>query len=224
MSGARRLDFYFDFISPYAYFAWRNVLGLCSELSLELTARPVVFGKLLDHWGQLGPAEIPPKRDWLFRFCYRYARIRSWEFNPPKYHPFNPLPALRLALPEVSGAQQQQLITAIFEAGWAQGRDISDIDELITILEAAQLPGAVWSQELAKPAVKTALIHATAAAIERGIFGVPTMLIDDQLFWGNDQFEHLRLYILGEDPLDEQAVRRAQQQQRGIDRRKLKKR
>jgi len=60
------LDFYFDFLSPFAYFAWHNMLALTQQYQLVLRPHPIVFGKLLDHWGQLGPAEIVPKREWVF--------------------------------------------------------------------------------------------------------------------------------------------------------------
>ena len=71
---ARRLDFYFDYLSPYAYFSWRRLQPLCLQHNLELRPHPVVFGKLLDHWGQRGPAEIPPKKASVYQYCYRYAQ------------------------------------------------------------------------------------------------------------------------------------------------------
>ena len=70
----KELEFYFDYLSPYAYFAWHGLERLCQDQVIEVTFKPVVFGKLLDYWGQLGPAEIPPKREWLMRYCLFYAR------------------------------------------------------------------------------------------------------------------------------------------------------
>ena len=90
-----KIHFYFDFISPYAYFAWRKLPALAEKYNREIEAHPIVFGKLLDKWGQLGPAEIPPKRSWLNQYCLRYAALNGFEYNPPKIHPFNPLAALR---------------------------------------------------------------------------------------------------------------------------------
>ena len=90
---SKLIHFYFDYISPFAYFAWRKLPSIAKKYKYEIEAHPVVFGKLLDRWGHLGPAEIPPKRNWLNQYCLRYAAINGFEYNPPKKHPFNPLAA-----------------------------------------------------------------------------------------------------------------------------------
>jgi 2-hydroxychromene-2-carboxylate isomerase len=218
----RHLDFYFDYLSPYAYFAWRNITKFCKDHELELRAHPVVFGKLLDHWGQLGPAEIPPKREWLAKYCYRYAQQHGFEFNGPKFHPFNSLPALRLSLNEVIGMNQEKVISAIFEAGWSQGKDIGDLNELISILDSLGVDGTALSEQINKHSVKEILKQETNNAIELGVFGIPTMIIDGQLFWGNDQFDHMSLYVEGNDSLDTGKVTEALGRKRAIDRKSVK--
>ncbi|MCV6590075.1 MAG: DsbA family protein [Marinobacterium sp.] len=82
----RTLHFYFDYLSPYACFSWRALQSLSESHDLILEAHPVVFGKLLDHWGQLGPAEVPPKKAALYRYCDRYAKLHGFAFNPPACH------------------------------------------------------------------------------------------------------------------------------------------
>ncbi len=214
------LDFYFDYLSPFAFFAWRDIGKLCEKHQLELRAHPVVFGKLLDHWGQLGPAEIIPKRDWVSRFCLRYAALHGFEYNPPKFHPFNPLPALRLSLKEVSGGQQVAVIDALFNAGWTQGEDLGDLDNLIAILARAGIDAGENAEKITQQAVKDALASETSAAIDQGVFGVPTMIVGDQLFWGNDQFEHIGLLLEGKDPLDSLKHRSLESRPRKIDRKR----
>jgi len=212
------LDFYFDFLSPFAFFAWRDIGPLCEKHELELRAHPVVFGKLLDHWGQLGPAEIIPKRDWVSRYCLRYAALHSFDYNPPKFHPFNPLPALRLSLAEVSGGQQLAVIDALFHAGWTQAEDLGEIDNLIAILARAGIDTSGYAEKIAEQSVKDSLAGETSAAIAQGVFGVPTMIVGDQLFWGNDQFEHIGLLLEGKDPLDGQKHKTLESRPRKIDR------
>ncbi|MEH6822541.1 MAG: 2-hydroxychromene-2-carboxylate isomerase [Motiliproteus sp.] len=214
----RVLDFYFDYLSPYAYFSWRKIQPLCQRYGVELRPHPVVFGKLLDHWGQLGPAEIPPKKTALYKYCYRYARQHGFEFNPPRYHPYNPLPALRLSLPDVCGEQQPQLISALFSAGWSQGADLSSVTKLTGILNAAGFDGASLLAAIETTEVKAGLRKETEQAIAQGVFGVPTFIIDGELFWGNDQLEHLELFIQGQDPLDRDRVDEMLARDRGIDR------
>lgn len=216
------LDFYFDYLSPFAFFAWRNLTQLGEDYQLELRAHPVVFGKLLDHWGQLGPAEIIPKRDWVSRYSLRYSALHGFEYNPPKFHPFNPLPALRLSLKEVSGTQQLAVIDALFNAGWTRGEDLGDPDNLITILEHAGIAPGEYKEEIKLQASKDALINETSSAIEQGVFGVPTIIVGDQLFWGNDQFDHIRLLLEGKDPLDQLKHKTLESRPRMIDRKKVK--
>jgi 2-hydroxychromene-2-carboxylate isomerase len=218
---ATTLDFYFDFLSPFAFFAWRELGPLCDKYQLELRAHPVVFGKLLDHWGQLGPAEIIPKRDWVSRYCLRYAGLHGFEYNPPKYHPFNPLPALRLSLTEVSSGQQLAVIDALFHAGWTQGEDLGELDNLIAILGRSGIDAEGFAEKITEQAVKDALISETSSAIARGVFGVPTMIVCDQLFWGNDQFEHIVLLLEGKDPLDGQMHKSLESRPRMIDRKNV---
>jgi len=217
------IHFYFDYISPFAYFAWRQLPSIAEKYNRRIEAHPVVFGKLLDHWGQLGPAEIAPKRNWLHQFCLRYAVVNGFEYNPPKYHPFNPLAALRMSLAEVSGTHQHRLITAIFESGWSRGKDLGDLPTLISLMDEQGLDGAYLSEEIANAEVKNLLVNETAMAIEKGVFGVPSMIVDGNLFWGNDQMEHIELVLADKDPLGSDQ-RNALERPRAIDRKSFKER
>lgn len=220
----KKLNFYFDFLSPYAYFAWKKIIVLQQKQGFELQIHPVVFGKLLDHWGQLGPAEIAPKREALYKYCYRYAALHGFFFNSPKTHPFNPLPALRLALASVCAGQQQAVVDAIFVAGWSDGKDIGEYEVLIDILNARGLDGDSLYQKACSNEAKSSLKSSTSAAIALGVFGVPTIIVDAELFWGNDQFDYIELYLAGKDPLDGDAVAAMLNRERGIDRKIIAKR
>ena len=87
---------YFDFISPFSYLQ----LGRFQDLpqDLEIALKPVVFSALLKHWGHMGPAEIPPKRQFVYRFFRWQAIQRGMPFTMPPVHPFNPLPSEGSAL------------------------------------------------------------------------------------------------------------------------------
>lgn len=219
----KRLDFYFDYLSPFAFFSWLKMEKFCEQFELELHAHPVVFGKLLDHWGHMGPAEIPPKSNWAGRYCKRYAHLAGFEYRPPRYHPFNPLPSLRMSLPQVSGVDQHAVITAIFNAGWTQAEDLGDPDVLVSILEREGIACEGFTDRISEPEIKEALMAETQNAIARGVFGVPTMIVDDQLFWGNDQFEHMQLLIEGNDPVDPATIDSFSARPRMIDRKAVKK-
>jgi 2-hydroxychromene-2-carboxylate isomerase len=205
-------------LSGYAYFAWRRIQGLCASRCVELVPHPVVFAKLLDHWGQLGPAEIAPKKEVVYRYGYRYAKLNGFEFNPPAAHPFNPLPALRLSLLEVAGEYQFALIDTLFHAGWTRGSNLGDIDVLAQLLDEAGLPAQRLLAAAASPQAKERLKRETAEAIDVGVFGVPSMVWCGELFWGNDQLEHLAVCIDGNDPLDREKLADMLARKRAVDR------
>lgn len=196
-----RVDFYFDYLSPFAYFASRVLPDVCREHDAELVFRPVLFAGLLDHWGQLGPAEVEPKAYNTFKMCVRHAVRNGIPFRAPRFHPYLPLPALRVSLPEVAGKDQPRVVEAIYSAGWGKGLDLGSPDVLRAALDDAGLDGEGLLARSRAPEAKSGLRAATEAAIARGVFGVPTMIAGDELFWGMDQIEHLALFLAGEDPL-----------------------
>ena len=116
------------------------------------------------------------------------------------------------------GDQQSKLISTLFDAGWTEGADLGAADELRTVLDRAGFDSATMLAAIETDAVKQHLRDETKQAIDQGVFGVPTFIVDQQLFWGNDQLDHLALYLQGEDPLDPVAVDAMLARPRGIDR------
>jgi 2-hydroxychromene-2-carboxylate isomerase len=214
----RKLAFYFDYLSPYAYLCWARLPQFCIELDLDLQLRPVLFPGLLNHWGQLGPAEIPPKRAFVFRDCARFAATHGIDLVGPATHPFRPLLPLRLSLPVVAGDKQADVVAAIFTAGWAEGIELSSADALEECLDRAGLPGASLIAAASTDIAKTALREATHEAVETGVFGVPTMVIDGELFWGNDQFPYLRDFVSGQNQPSDKYMEHALNRPRSADR------
>lgn len=220
----QHLDFCFDYISPFAYFGWLSFRTLAARRKLTLVPHPVVFGAILDHWGQLGPAEIAPKREYTFRTVARYAHKHGLDARGPKTHPFNTLAALRMSLPEVAGdpARQLALIDALFDAIWREGIDGASPEELARALNDRGFDGPALLARTQDPAVKEALKASTARAIDRGAFGVPTIFAGDELFWGNDSVEWVELYLDGKDPFDASSMRDLLARPRGTDRAKIR--
>src|SRR5207302_3257414 len=108
------IDWYFDFVSPYSYICFHRLAGI----SPVMTYKPVLFAGLLEHWGQKGPAEVPVKRRWTYRWCTWWARELGVPFRFPAAHPFNPLPHLRLAL---ACGSSPDAVKRIFEWIWMSG-------------------------------------------------------------------------------------------------------
>ncbi|KAJ3288223.1 hypothetical protein HK104_008266 [Borealophlyctis nickersoniae] len=206
------IHFYFDFISPYSYLAFHALRRMVAVHPSAPTIHyyPVLFAGLLNHWGQKGPAEIPPKRTWLMKDIARKALASNIPLGFPKTHPFNPLRPLRLcfATPE---AQREKLIEGLFNAAWGVpfGRDLSDADDLRCVLEglvgstsASQMLARIEEKE-----VKEMLQHGTDKAIQAGVFGVPTFIIGDELLFGFDQIEFVSDILKGRDPLAKEDIK-----------------
>lgn len=213
-----QLEICFDYLSPFSYFGWQNARALCARRNLQLIPVPVVFGALLDHFGQRGPAEIAPKREYTFKTCARYAALHGIPMRGPKKHPFNSLAALRMSLREVAGERQIELAAAIWDAIWIEGIDGGDPAELQAAVTARGFDGASLLARTREPAVKDALRANTERAIARGVFGVPTFFAGDELFWGNDSLEYVELYLDGKDPLDRTHLTEVLARPRGVDR------
>lgn len=197
----RTVDFYFDYLSPYAYLAWLRLPEIADPRGVAIVPKPVLFAGLLNHWGQLGPAEIPPKNLHVFKDTRRYAALRGIPLRSPRYHPFRPLTALRVSLAAVSQDDQKAAIAALFNGGWAESIDLGDPGDIRDALNKAGLDGERLVAAAEEPLAKDTLRMETEAAVNRGVFGIPTMIVENELFWGLDQCEWLALYLDGRDPL-----------------------
>jgi 2-hydroxychromene-2-carboxylate isomerase len=195
----RQVNWYFDFISPYAYFGLFELERLGSDVRVGY--RPVLFAGLLNHWGQRGPAEIPGKRTWTYRWCTWYAAQRGIPFKLPRAHPFNPLGYLRLA---IAANCEPAAIRRIFEQLWTTGGDAADP----RVLEDLAASFGITRDRLAEQGVKERLRTNTDAAITDGVFGVPTLVIDGEAFWGADATDFAVAYLQDRTVLDNEEMKR----------------
>lgn len=212
----KHIHFYFDPISPFACLAFEKLPELLMGLSYSVTYKPVLFGAVLQHHGQLGPAEIRPKRDWTYRQVLWLAHTHGIELQMPAAHPFNPLPLLRLAVASSQHETPNRFVTeTLFHHVWRGGADAADAKRLQTLADQLAPLRDTNSEQ-----VKDRLRARTEEAIARGIFGVPTMAVDDRLFWGFDALPMLRDYLRGDAWFDGATWDRAAQVPVGVSRAK----
>ena len=189
-----QLTFYFDVISPYAYLAFDQLPRTLSGLSYQVSYQPVLFGAVLQHHGQLGPAEIPGKREWTYRQAMWLARQQGLSMTLPKSHPFNPLGLMRLATAcDANGHPNRFVCEQLFKHVWASGQEAADPERLNELTQTLAPERAPDAQD-----VKDQLRAATEQAIAKGVFGVPTIEVNGELFWGQDALPMLKQFLDGD--------------------------
>jgi 2-hydroxychromene-2-carboxylate isomerase len=182
----KTLDWYFDFISPYAYLQNAVLERVASQVTI--VRRPILFGGLLNHWGHLGPAEIPPKREWTFRHAVWLAARHHIPMTMPTMHPFNPLPLLRLS---TALGNTREVVDRLFAFVWVDGKVPTDVDAWSALLDEVKMDEAAIRTDEVRDALRVAGDDALAA----GVFGVPAAVVDAQVFWGFDATEMLLDYL-----------------------------
>ena len=190
----KSLIFYLDFISPYAYLAFERLPKIIEGQELQVTYRPVLFAGLLKHFGQLGPAEIPGKREWTFAQSLWLAQQEKIDLDLPRVHPFNPLPLLRLALAtSIDGSPSREVCRQIFRHVWVGGEDPTDEGRYQALIGECKLLRPLDSDD-----VKSQLRVFTEEATKDGVFGVPSIKLDGCIFWGNDSLAMLDDFLKNE--------------------------
>lgn len=155
---------------------------------MPVNFKPVLFAGLLNHFGQKGPAEIPAKRKWTYRWCTWWAGELGIAFRFPAAHPFNPLPYLRLSL---AAGNKPETVRRIFDAIWTTGEDASDAERFSALCKRIGVDAAA----LSSAEIKDALRKNTDEAAARGVFGVPTFVAGGEVFWGADALDFVKAFL-----------------------------
>ena len=172
-------DWYFDFISPFAYLQSEVLQRFDGRLAIRPV--PVLFAGLLKHWGQKGPAEMATKRRFTYRQVQWVADRNGIPFRFPPQHPFNSVRPLRAA---VALGASMEAIHEIFRLIWREGRDINAPEAWAELARRLNVPDL--DVRCNDAAVKSQLLQHGEQALAAGVFGVPTLAIDKELFWGFD--------------------------------------
>jgi 2-hydroxychromene-2-carboxylate isomerase len=181
---------YFDVVSPFSYLALGEIEGMTKTMAIVY--RPILFAGLLQHWKQLGPAEIGPKRIHTYRFCVWEAKRRGIPLRFPPAHPFNPLKPLRLI---TALKAEPRAVRAVMDRIWRDGLDLSvEANWAATCLTVGLDP--LEGNALVDASDTKAVLRAnTDEAIAARLFGVPTLRIGKESFWGLDALPMARAYL-----------------------------
>jgi 2-hydroxychromene-2-carboxylate isomerase len=189
------VEFYFEFSSPYAYFASERVEAICARWGLPLVWRPILLGAILERTGQRPLLTDGVRGAYAVQDCLRWARLNGIPFRVPQPHPVNSLKAARGALALEGDPRHAAYIHACMRAYWAAGQDISEDGVLAGVVAGLGLDVPAFHSRIAAPAIKERLRAETGGAWARGVFGTPTCVYRDERFWGNDRLPVLERVI-----------------------------
>ncbi|MEG0921164.1 MAG: 2-hydroxychromene-2-carboxylate isomerase [Comamonas sp.] len=193
----KTIDFYLDFVSPYAWLAFHELPAALQGHSVHVRYTPVLLGALLSQHHNPGPAGIAGKREWTYRHVSWLGHSLGCGLSMPAQHPFNPLPLLRKALQtSLDGTINRYVADTIFRHVWLGGHDALDAARLIEL--DVQLAEQWQTDAAAAQRAKDLLRTNTDAALAAGIFGVPAMVVDGKSFWGLDGLPMLKSYLNGD--------------------------
>jgi 2-hydroxychromene-2-carboxylate isomerase len=213
MAERMTVSWVFDVISPFAWLGLHDLARLPPEVELRFV--PVLLAGMLSHFGQKGPAEIPTKRRFTYRFVLWRARQMGLPMRFPPAHPFNPLAALRLV---VAAGSDRRAASTVLEAVFRDGRDVTDPQVIADL--ARQLGLADAESAVSDPGVKQQLRDNTDWAIARGVFGVPTLVIGEEVFWGHDAFGMALDYLTRREAFRDPQMQAVEALRVGVERRR----
>lgn len=194
-----KIDFYLDFTSPYAYLASTQIEPLAERCGHTVRWRPFLIGATFKVTGRKAPVEHPLLREYMFHDVLRTARLLQQPLNFPGKFPILSVKPARLFYYLEDREGNQEMATAfareVFKAYFVEGRDISLTDVLADIVAPYGLSEARTDELLGGPELKARFRKVVETAIERGVFGAPMFIVDQEMFWGVDHLDQLERWL-----------------------------
>ena len=181
----RSIDFYFDFISPYSYLALKKIKEL-KEINFKYM--PVLLGGLHNLQGITPPAFIEPKLKHMINDCVLIAKKNEYDFLWNSIFPINSLNIMRGYL-FINDETKDLYLKEMFDAYWKNNLDISNDEILKTLLEKCKINSNDFFDGIKEPEIKNELKTITQEAHDKKIFGAPTFVVNNKIFWGQDRLE-----------------------------------
>ena len=195
------IDFYFEFASPYGYMAACRIDELAARYGREVAWRPIMLGAVFKVTGSKPNMAIPLKGPYLLKDVPRSARLMGLPLKIPPRLPMNSLAASRAFwwLHDAEPGLAKGVALAVYKAHWGEGRDMSSPDHVAAVAATLGIAPADLDAGIREEPVKQRLKDETQAAIDRGVFGSPYVIVDDEPFWGVDRLDQIERRLAGED-------------------------
>jgi 2-hydroxychromene-2-carboxylate isomerase len=191
------VDFYFDFSSPYGYFASCRIDAIVERHGRDVLWRPYLMGPVMKMTGAVPLSDRPIVYDYAARDVMRSARLYDIPFGLPDPFPVRSIAPCRAFywLADRDPLRAKELAQRLFAAFFVDNRNISEADVVVDVAAGINLDGEEVRAALEEPAVKERLRQETDAAMARGVFGAPYIIVDGEPFWGNDRLNEVDRWL-----------------------------
>ena len=183
----KKIDFYFDFISPYTYLAHKKIQSL--QQNIEIDYKPILLGGLHNLGGITAPAFIKPKLKHMINDCVLIAKKNKFDFTWNSKFPLNTISLMRGYF-YINSNIRDKYINVMFDAYWKDNLDISNEEILFSLLEKCKIKKNEFIKNIKDQRIKDKLKDVTKEAHDKEIFGAPTFVINEKIFWGQDRLEY----------------------------------
>jgi 2-hydroxychromene-2-carboxylate isomerase len=195
---AAPIDFYFDFSSPYGYFAAQKIDALAAKFGRSVDWHPILLGVVFKQTGSAPLTEVPMKGDYARHDFERSARFHGGiAFRMPAKFPIASQAPARIVMWQkgVDPARAASVAKVLYRAYFVEGADISDPETAVEVAGKEGLDRAAARAAINDPAIKDALKREVEQAIARGVFGSPFVIVDGERFWGMDRLDQVERWL-----------------------------
>ncbi|RPG98568.1 MAG: 2-hydroxychromene-2-carboxylate isomerase [Candidatus Pelagibacter sp. TMED106] len=183
------IEFYFDFISPYSYLAHKKIRFLQKNKEIKITYKPILLGGLHNLEGITPPAFIKSKLNFMIRDCNMVAKKKNIPFTFNSKFPINSIKLMRGFL-IIDKKIQNKYLDIMFDAYWRDNLDVGDEEILNKLIKECKINKDLFQKKIKEQTTKDKLRQNTQIAFEKEIFGAPTFVVSNQIFWGQDRLEY----------------------------------
>ncbi len=182
-------DFYFDFVSPYSFLAHKEIRKIENKENIKIRYNPVLLGGLHNLHGIKAPAFIPAKAKHMIRDCKLIAERKNIKFKFNSYFPIKSLNLMRGVLVAEEDNIKNYYIDSIFNTIWQDGLNMNDEIIIAKVLKNLSVNPKTFTLRSTSSLIKDTLRKKTNEAYQKGIFGAPTYVVNNKIFWGQDRIE-----------------------------------
>lgn len=191
----KNVDFYFDYGSPATYLAWTQIDKIISDANAKLNMIPMLLGGVFKETGNSSPAFIPAKSKWMGKDLKKHAEIYGVDYNSNSFFPINTLNLMRGAIAAKKMNIFEKYSEAIFTGIWVKDINLGDLEIVQDYLNKNEIDTDHLFSLVQSDEIKSELIENTKQAVENGVFGAPTFIINNELIFGQDRLEFLRMAL-----------------------------